>query len=513
MNYDALDAIEDDLDMFADDKGESQNTIQNRPWKILIVDDEIEVHRVTEMVLGEVVFENASLEMISAFSGREAAEILKKQDDIAVVLLDVVMEKDTTGLETVRYIREELGNRTSRIILRTGQPGIAPKDVVIMEYDINDYREKTELTAQTLLISVVSALRSYRDIQLLEKSRSGMRNVITSSAKVFHNQGLHAFSETILRQLTFIPGRDDLICDSFVAVDLPEGLTIEAGRGAFEEFTDRAVPEMIVPDIEELMMKGNSVFEENHFVCVFELEHGIRHVLYLKSERPFDELEMDLIRIFCNNIEIAYDNIYLTKGIIDAQKDIILRMGDVVETRSKETANHVYRVAEFSYLLAKKVGVSEEKAQILRHASPMHDVGKVGIPDSILLKPDKLTEDEFEIMKTHTTLGHSIFQKSDREIIRAAATIAHEHHERWDGNGYPRGIAGEEIHIFGRITSLADVFDALSSRRSYKKAWDESEVFAFISDQSGAMFDPALVELFLGMKEQLMEIRRLYPDS
>ena len=190
----------------------------------------------------------------------------------------------------------------------------------------------------------------------------------------------------------------------------------------------------------------------------------------------------------------------------------MLTLGEVVETRSKETAHHVKRVAEYSYVLAVKAGLSEERAHLLRMASPMHDVGKIGIPDSILFKPGKLTDEEFSIIKTHTVIGHSILKGSPRRIMRTAATIALQHHEHWDGGGYPHGLAEDETHIFGRITALADVFDALSCDRVYKKAWPLSDVLDYLREKRGRQFDPFLVDIFLDNLDEILAIRATYPD-
>jgi PAS domain S-box-containing protein len=151
------------------------------------------------------------------------------------------------------------------------------------------------------------------------------------------------------------------------------------------------------------------------------------------------------------------------------QREIVYKMGEIGETRSKETGNHVKRVAEYSKLLAELCGLSSKEADILFTASPMHDIGKVGIPDAILNKPGRLDEHEWKIMKTHSIIGYNILKNSKREVLKAAAIVAREHHEKWDGSGYPRKLKGEKIHIFGRITAIADVFDALGSDRCYKK--------------------------------------------
>ena len=203
----------------------------------------------------------------------------------------------------------------------------------------------------------------------------------------------------------------------------------------------------------------------------------------------------------------------LHKEIEDTQAEVIYKMGEIGETRSKETGNHVKRVAEYSRLLALLYGLSKESANKLFTASPMHDIGKVGIADAILKKPGKLTDEEFEIMKTHTEIGYSILKGSKREVLKAAAVVAHEHHEKWDGSGYPRGLKGDEIHIYARITSLADVFDALGSERCYKKSWDDERIFALLKEESGKYFDPKLVELFFDNFLEFDDIRTKYKDN
>ena len=203
----------------------------------------------------------------------------------------------------------------------------------------------------------------------------------------------------------------------------------------------------------------------------------------------------------------------LNEEIILTQTEVVNTMGEIAETRSKETGNHVKRVALFSELLALKYGFSETEAKLLKQASPMHDIGKIGIPDIILNKPGRHTEEEFELMKTHAELGYEILKNSNREILKAAAIVSHEHHEKWDGSGYPRGLAGEEIHIYGRITAIADVFDALGSERVYKKAWEDDRIFALFNEQKGKHFDPALVDMFFDNLDEILAIRDSLRDE
>ncbi len=202
----------------------------------------------------------------------------------------------------------------------------------------------------------------------------------------------------------------------------------------------------------------------------------------------------------------------LNKEMENTQSEIIYTMGEIGERRSNETGKHVKRVTEYSYLLALKAGIGEKEANVLKLSSPMHDIGKVAIPDSILHKKGKLTEEEFKAMKVHTTTGYEILKTTDRHIIKASSIVAHEHHEKWDGTGYPRGLKGEEIHIYGRITAICDVFDALGSVRSYKKAWSLKEILNYFKDEKGKHFDPILTELFLDNIDEFLKIKDRFKE-
>lgn len=200
----------------------------------------------------------------------------------------------------------------------------------------------------------------------------------------------------------------------------------------------------------------------------------------------------------------------LTNEIIATQKDLIFAMGEIGESRSKETGNHVKRVAEYSRLLAELYGLSKEECDTLYNASPMHDIGKVAISDDILKKPGRLTDEERAIMEKHAEIGYNMLKNSNRAILRAAAIVSYGHHEKWGGGGYPRGIKGEEIHIFARITSVADVFDALGSDRVYKKAWELDKILALFEEEKGKMFEPKLVELFKENLDKFLVIREKF---
>ena len=199
--------------------------------------------------------------------------------------------------------------------------------------------------------------------------------------------------------------------------------------------------------------------------------------------------------------------------IEDAQKELIYKMGEIAESRSQETGYHVKRVAECSKKLALLAGMDEDAAETLYYASPMHDIGKVAIPDNILNKPGKLDSDEWKIMQTHAEIGYDIFKDSKRPILQAASIVAYTHHEKFDGSGYPRALQGEDIPIYGRITAIIDVFDALASDRVYKKAWDIEDVRQFFVANRGSHFDPNLTDLFLENFDTFVTIRDKYVDK
>jgi len=183
--------------------------------------------------------------------------------------------------------------------------------------------------------------------------------------------------------------------------------------------------------------------------------------------------------------------------IILTQKEIILAMGNTCETRCQETASHVIRVAAVSALIAEKAGLPQKECETIKTTAPMHDIGKVGIPDEILKKPGKFTPEEYKIMQTHCQIGFDIFRHSERPLLKTASIIAYQHHECWDGTGYPQGLKAEEIHIYGRIVAIADVFDALISPRCYKTPWSPEKVFDYFKEKAGSQFDPRLTQLLL----------------
>jgi response regulator RpfG family c-di-GMP phosphodiesterase len=512
----------DDELIFAEEEPVQESAAADAHWTLLIVDDEEDVHTTTRLVLEDFTFDGIPLRCISAYTGAQAMEILRTEKDIAVVLLDVVMESNHAGLHVARAIREELDNRLVRIILRTGQPGQAPERKVIISYDINDYKHKAELTSQRLFTTVYTALRSYRDLRVIEQNRQGLRHIIDASADLFRIRSIRQLAQGVLTQLSSLYGLFSgsvyVQTSGFTATsENHESLQFIAATGKYDALqTDEGCPQLssdVRAAVQQAVEEKRSIFNGRDYVGYFPARNGREHLIYLEGLSGVTPPDENLLQVFTNNVAVAFDNVYLNKEIINTQKEVILRLGDVVESRSKETAHHVRRVAEFTRLLARAAGLGEETAELYLHASPMHDVGKIGIPDAILLKPGRLTDEEREVMKTHTTIGYHILNTSERPIMQAAAIIAHEHHERWDGTGYPQGLKGDGIHIAGRITCLADIFDALSSKRVYKEAWPQEKVLDYIQAEKGRIFDPALVDALFANMEEIDRIRDKYQDA
>jgi len=511
----------EDVLMFADESDAQLDVGKLEAWKVMIIDDEPAIHDVTKIALADFTFGERRIEFISVTSGKEAKQAILDHPDTAVMLLDVVMETDHAGLDVARYVRDEAENHSVRIILRTGQPGQAPERKIITEYDINDYKEKTELTASKLFTLMYSSLRSYRDIIALEANKRGLENVITASSNVFELQNMQSFAEGVMHQITSLLHLEQnaayIKADGLAACHEDEELTIIAGIGEFHNLIGQdavtALDEKTVGDLQRAMEYGQNLYDKDRFTGFFRSSRGSENLVHMSGLGKLSNLDHSLMEVFAKNVGIAYENIELHQNIEETQREIVYMLGEAVETRSKETGNHVKRVAEISKLLALDYGLDADEAEVIRLASPMHDVGKIGIPDVILNKPGRHTEEEFEIMKTHAALGYDMLKASQRSILQAGAIIARDHHEKWNGEGYPDGRKEDDIHIYGRVVAVADVFDALGSDRCYKKAWPIEKILDLFQEEKGRQFDPRLVDGLLNNIDQVLAIRNEYADA
>jgi response regulator RpfG family c-di-GMP phosphodiesterase len=489
------------------------------PWKVLLVDDEPDIHDITKLTLSRFRLDERSLTFLHAYSGAEAKEILAREKDIALVFLDVVMEKEDSGLEVARWMRKDLDNQFSRIVLRTGQPGQAPEERVIVDYDINDYKEKTELDRTKLFTTTFAALRAYRDIMKVEEARraqhtyrEGLERVIAASAHIFQQRNLKDFASGLLQQVVALLRLEQSMLLRLSGASVITGETEYEILAQIGDLGNDVICPQLIAQLDDARRNRISRLHGDTYVGYFPNSSGKASLLVLKGVEEISDIDAQLLEVFCSGVAIAFDNILLNQEITDTQAELILRLGDVVESRSHEAGNHVRRMAQVCHLLAEASGLPEDETAVLMHAAPMHDIGKIATPDSVLLKPGKLTEEEWKIMKQHPTIGLSILDGSSRPILKAAAVIAHQHHEKFDGTGYPQGLKGLDIHRYARIVAVADVFDALSHKRCYKAAWPIEQVTGHLREVAGRHLDPEYVELLIKNIDKAVEINRRWPD-
>ncbi len=261
-----------------------------------------------------------------------------------------------------------------------------------------------------------------------------------------------------------------------------------------------------------------------------DIESNVRHrALELGAHdfltKPVENTEFmararNLLMLRRSHVQLANREAWLreevkkrTAEVVAREKEVVLRLSRAAEFRDPETGAHLLRMANYTRMIAEKLGLPENEQQLLLDAAPMHDIGKVGTPDSILLKPGRLTPEEFEIMKKHTVMGYEILRDSKSLVLRTAAVIAWTHHERYDGAGYPNGLKGEDIPLYGRIAAVADVFDALTSSRPYKPAWEMDRAREFLLESRGRHLDPGCVDAFLSDWSSVLAIHERYHDD
>lgn len=270
----------------------------------------------------------------------------------------------------------------------------------------------------------------------------------------------------------------------------------------------RSIPIIFISALEnpEDKVKAFTAGGQDYITKPFQVEEvKARVTTQLTLKRHYDQMQDRIVEA---TSEIAH----LNQEIVDTQLELLFTVGEICEARSGETGQHVRRVGEYCQLLARLAGLTESEAALIMHASPLHDIGKVAVPDAILNKPGRLTDEERQVMQKHAAIGYQMLNVSSRPLISKAAVIAHEHHEKWDGSGYPRGLAGESISIEGRIAAIADVFDALMSKRCYKNAWELDDVMQFFSEQSVKHFDPDLVTLLFDNIDAFINISERFKD-
>jgi PAS domain S-box-containing protein len=431
--------------------------------------------------------------VLFATDGKSALKMLNGKH-VDLILMDIMMP-EMDGFETTRRIRDDLGLKEIPIIFLTANAdqaslikGYEHGAVDFIPKPFNPVELKLRVKTQLELYTTKEQLKKY-----LEENQLVLR------------QYKEAVDECTIVSKTDIQGIITYVNDEFCRISgysreellgKPHNIVrhIDMPKGAFNEMWQILKSKKSWSGI----IKNRSKNGDTYIVKAL-----VKPILNSNGDTvEYMAIRQDITEIY-----------HLQHEIVETQKEIIEKIGELAETRSKETGYHVRRVAEYSALLARLCNLSIHDIDMIKMASPMHDVGKIAIPDGILLKPGKLDESEFKVMQTHAEKGYEVFKNSKRELLQTAAIIAHEHHERWDGKGYPRGIKADKIHIFGRITAVADVFDALGSARIYKEAWSIEDILDFFRKESGKQFDPNLIELFFENLDEFLTLRDQFKDS
>lgn len=471
------------------------------PWRILVVDDEPDVHAVTALSLRDFRYAGRKTELLGAFSGGEARDILEHEPDIAVALIDVVMESDDAGLRLVEYIRGTLGNQMMRLVIRTGQPGVAPEREVIDSYDIDGYKDKSELTAQKLYTTVRSALKAWHDLRVIDANRKGLIRILNATPQLYLHrvEEMEVFFSGVLMQVAALCNLEGIMVaslDGFVATvgKKPE---IRASIGNFNgpDGAGRALE--VHRRWASTLLAGNDVAVLPDHIVLTPLAISGKPVgyIYLEGVAGLGDNDRHLIQVMANQVSAALQSLSLREDLKEANSQALYMLAEASEYKDEDTGSHLHRMRRGTVLLAQTCGLDAELATGFGEAAILHDVGKMGIPDQILQKPARLTADEYEVMKRHTLIGESILGRS--RWLQLSRDCAVSHHEHWNGAGYPHGLRGEDIPLIGRIVAVMDVFDALAHRRPYKPAWPLEDVVAEISRCAGTQFDPKVVEAFL----------------
>jgi PAS domain S-box-containing protein len=453
---------------------------------ILIVDDtDTNIHILIELL-------DDKYDILASLNGHDAIEIIN-EEQIDLILLDIMMP-EIDGYEVCKRLKENSKTKDIPIIFITAK---TDEESIKKAYEVGgvDY-----ITKPFKAIEVLSRINTHLT---LAEQKTFLEHSLEENM-ILLNQYKQVVDESSLVSKTDLMGKITYANDEFAKIS---GYTKDELIGKSQNIVRH-------PDV------ANSVYKEmwqtikNKQIWRGEVKNkkkdGTYYVVFAII-MPILDLNGDIKEYISVRHDIT-DIYNLKQEIVETQKEVVFTMGAIGETRSKETGKHVKRVAEYSRVFGKYCNLSEEEIELLVDASAMHDIGKIAIPDNILHKTGKLNDEEFQIMRTHAEIGYTMLNHSSRPLLKTAAIIALEHHERWDGNGYPNYLKGEEIAIEGRITAIADVFDALGSQRCYKKSWKDEDIFEYLKKEKGKQFDPNLVDIFFEHIDEFLLIREEFID-
>ena len=470
-------------------------------YKILVVDDvDIVVDTLKDLLLSY----EYNFEVLTANNGDEAIKVFS-DNHVDIVLSDYNMPgKD--GLDLLSFIKSK--SKDTFFILSSGD---FSQETLIKAIDLGVDRvipkpisfENLDKILNNIIGIIEIKRENLNNIKLLSEYKIAVDD--TSIVSKTDSRGIITYvNESFCRISGF--SRDELLGKSQNIVRHPD-----VPKSVFKDLWDTIKSGKIWKgEVKNRAKNGEAYYVLATIIPIFNNDGSIKEYISVRNDITDIVHYREKMELVLEQKEKSIVS-YRTE-ILETQREMIFTLGEVAESRSHETGLHVKRVAEYSFLLAKLYGLSEDEADMLRTISPMHDVGKVGIPDSILNKPGKLTDGEFKLMQDHTRIGYEMLNKSNRKLIKSAAIVAYEHHERWNGKGYPNSKSGEDIHIFARITAVADVFDALGHDRVYKKAWPLEKVLELLKNERGEHFDPKLIDLFFDNLDLFLDLKSKLDD-
>jgi response regulator RpfG family c-di-GMP phosphodiesterase len=534
----------DDWLVFDDEQEEAERPLeQGSYWTILIVDDDPEIHTVTQLVLSNFHWKGLPLKFYHAYSAKEALEVLGEHDDIAVALVDVVMESDDAGLQLISAIRDQLGNHKIRLILRTGQPGSINESELIREYEINDYKNKTELTGAKLDTLLCTSLRTYNDLDRLEQQQTQLKSLVTHSPNLLAGLSKQDFCASTLETLTTLVdlgSQGSSPCAGISFIQKKEGIEVLSYTQKFAHLSGYRKIEELPQGLVQLLhhcrqsSRQNSGFQETPTIdntskishqqhnrvitsgpCnLIELTEDAfnQYYFYLENLTPLNQEAVRLLDAFALSMSEFFHEKTLHHEINEGLQELLFLACEAIEQRGQRSSHHTWRVALMSAELASQLGMNKDEVEMIKIAASVHDLGKIAVPKSILEKPNQLDGNEWQTIHKHAEIGSTLLGEHSKQLLRYATTIALQHHERWDGSGYPNQLKGEAISLLGRITAVADAFDAMVNPSPYREPKSLEQALDEMRLQSGRQFDPKVLRAFEASIDTMLSIQLTHCD-
>jgi len=538
MQWSFISSIEEELDRRRIKMHDVVEKVNFEKPIILTVDDEE-----MNLELLEILMVPLGYQVEKAKNGKEALEkIAERSPDI--ILLDVMMP-GMDGFEVCRILKEDEKTRDIPVVMVTALNQIENKvtgietgadDYLIKPFHRNELiaRVKSLLKVRTLNDKVKKyqyTIRSLFELTTLSedfRDRGGIFNELakrTAELTGMEKVVIALVENNLLQVKASYHLNDDKELYTFLSQNGPIRKVIETGK-QLVAVNDSQIAKQFNLNLSYVCIPLKSISKDViGALCAFgingDMSEGTVRVLSIVAQRIASEIQIkDRSRVLEDTVDKRTKALRESlekleeahSEISHAYEEIVYRLSVAAEYKDEDTAAHIHRISYYSEALARKLGLPEEEVKLIKLASPMHDIGKIGIPDSILLKPGQLTPDEFEIMKQHTIMGARILAGSSSPLLSMAEEIAISHHEKYDSSGYPYGVMGENIPLVGRIVAIADVFDALLTPRVYKPAFDLDNTLTIMKEGKGKHFDPNLVDAFFDILDEILTIKEDYSN-